>query len=189
MVIRGSLCVVIMAESHVVSEPVVIGRIRKPIGLKGWCGVTAYGRALEALKLPCRVLIDQGGGKKNARILLSVEDHPKGNRCRFKGVGTREQAEELRDADIVIDNSLLPDLGESEFYHFELEGMQVVSEPGKMFIGTVKEVHNYPSVDALEIERTQGKPIVVPMTKETVCRVDRESGTISVSVDFLEEML
>ncbi len=178
-----------MVQSHTDSEPVVIGQVRKPIGLKGWCGVTAYGESLGNLKLPARIILDRARGGKTEGILLSVENHPKGYRCRFKGVSNRDAAEKLRDADIIVDNAQLPTLAESEYYHFELEGMQVVAEPDNTFIGTVKEVHNYPSVDALEIERPQGKPIVVPMTRETVLRVDRATGTISVSVDFLEEVL
>ena len=179
----------VMAESHVVSEPVIIGRVRKPIGLKGWCGVTAYGRVLSTLTLPAQVVLDQGRGRRNQHLLLSIEDHPKGHRCRFKGIASRDNAEKYREADIIIDNSLLPELEESEFYHFELEGMKVVSDPDKTLIGTVTIVHNYPSVDALEIERPEGKPIVIPMTKETVLLVDRKSGTILVSVDFLKEVL
>jgi len=169
---------------------VSIGWVRKPIGLKGWCAVTAHGSSLELLTLPFEVTLDNGRGKVVRATFLNMEKNPKGFRCLFEKYRDREQAELLRDCQVLISQNDLPQLDEDEFFHFELLGMDVFLNDGDSEIfGTVVDVHNYPSVDALDIKKNDGHTVLIPMRPDVVMEINREDKSIILSSDSLEDFL
>jgi 16S rRNA processing protein RimM len=167
---------------------VAIATIRKPIGLKGWCGVTACGETLATVRLPCALLTGRTIEAANRIILDAAVEQPKGFRCHFKGFDDRNCAEKLRDLTLFADCSQLPDLGEREYFHFELEGMIVESGIGGCVVGVVESVQNYPTVDAVEVRCADGRLVMIPLTHETVENVDREKRRITISSANCEEL-
>lgn len=168
---------------------VAIARIRKPVGLKGFCYVNAFGATLDVLKTPCEIIISSDDTGKSKVILEKINATPKGYSCKFEGFEDRDQAETLRDALILIREDKLPQLDSSEYYHFELEGMKIISLSDSRCIGTVKEIHNYPTTDAIEIIQSDGKQAIIPFTEEIIKQVDKDSNQIMVDDSFLEEIL
>ncbi|MBD3346282.1 MAG: 16S rRNA processing protein RimM [Chitinivibrionales bacterium] len=166
-----------------------IGRIRKPVGLKGMCYVSAFGSALETLPLPCEVIIDRQGTGRFSVILETIFRNPKGFSCKFKGFDDREQTEKLRDGLILIREKELPQLPENEYYHFELEGMQVIGATGNKYVGTIKEVLNFPTTDALEIIKSDNSTAIIPLNKEAVKKIDKDNRKILVDNSLLEDLL
>lgn len=171
------------------AELIAIAHVRKPVGLRGWCGVTALGDSLGKLKLPAEVLIGRGEKAAKPIRLIAAQPDPRGFRCRFEGSEDREQAERLRDHLIFLAEQLLPRLEEDAFYHFELEGMSVRSERTGQMIGTVRAVYNFPSTDAVEITITDGRQVLVPLRGEVIVSIDRPARCLSVDMDMLDELL
>ncbi|MBD3390528.1 MAG: 16S rRNA processing protein RimM [Chitinivibrionales bacterium] len=169
-------------------EYVEIGFIRKPVGLRGWCGVTPHGATLERLDAPCEVFLGIDPGALETVRLREVRDEPKGCRCLFEGCEDRDAAERLRDKSIYVRGDALPRLAQSRYYHFELEGLRVVAEQGGAELGIVRRVQNYPSVDALEIAGTDGRMVLVPLRDEIVRDIDREAGCITIAASNLDEL-
>jgi len=166
---------------------VVIGLIRKPVGLGGWCGVMAYGRTLSGLETPCTVYVGDDENTCEPKQLSSIAQGPKGFRCLFEGHADLVGAETLRGKKIFFEKNLLEPLDDASYYHFELEGMRIVSKEGAR-LGTVSRVQNYPTVDALDVVKTDGGRVLVPMTKEVILNIDKRSGTITVAAGDLDSL-
>jgi 16S rRNA processing protein RimM len=173
-------------EAGGANEWVAIAEIRKPVGLDGTVALTLCGETFANLKVPCPVSLIREG-RTRSMIVAEIWSDPRGWFCRFEGINDRDAAEALRDSAIVIPDSKLKKSRGNRFYHFELEGMVVRSDAGNE-LGKVVEVHNYPTVDALEV--SDGKThIVIPMTKEAISSIDRENGIVVVNSAMIEELL
>lgn len=170
-------------------ELIAIGRISRAVGLEGFCAVEPLGFTLESLKTPCKVSI--GIQEKNSTdiILEELYFRPKNLVCRFKGVLDKDLAESLRGNTIYVSKSELPLLGQDEYYHFELIGMKVYTDISDEPIGTVSEVHNFPSADTLEIERSHKDSVLIPLTVEAIIRIDKSYRSIIFRHSFVEELL
>jgi 16S rRNA processing protein RimM len=169
-------------------NPVAIADIGRPHGLKGECHVAPIGRAFTLLQPPCEVLIGKGTGALRPLVLEAVTEVSRNYLCAFAGVADRESAEGLRGASVYVDTSDLPLLGKGEYYHFELEGMQVLSREDRRVVGRVRRLHNYPTVDALEVEKADGSVLLVPLREEIVGTIDREGNSITVDMSALDEL-
>ncbi|MBD3315849.1 MAG: 16S rRNA processing protein RimM [Chitinivibrionales bacterium] len=166
-----------------------IALIRKPIGLKGWFAVAVFGQTLERLECPVPVMVGVSRKTAKSRVLVGVHRDPKGYRCRLAECPDRNAAEALRERTIFLHTDRLPSLDKGEFYHFELEGMEVVGVEGGRALGTVIAVHNYPTTDALEVELRDGGTVLVPMAGDIIVEIMREERRVMVRAVMLEELL
>ncbi len=178
-----------MAEPHGADEPIAIATIGKARGLKGECRIYPLGRTLATLDVPHRVMVGREGERLEPAAITALWDTPAGMVCSFEGVGDREGAERLRNLTVFVRQSELPPLEQGEYYHFELTGLRVMAVGQDDVLGTVKEVHNYPTVDALEVESKGGETWLLPLRKETVSTIDTQAGVVRVYADALEELL
>jgi 16S rRNA processing protein RimM len=121
-------------------------------------------------------------------VLEAVTEVSRSYLCAFAGVTDREGAESLRGASVYVDASDLPPLGRGEHYHFELEGMRVLSREDNRVVGRVSRVHNYPTVDALEVKKADGSVLLVPLREEIVGKIDRDDNSITVDMNALDEL-
>ncbi len=102
-----------------------------------------------------------------ALTLKSVRPGPNGAVARFAEIGDRTAAEALRGTELSVPRSMLPPLGEGEYYHCDLIGLTCVSAAGDA-IGTVVLVENFGAGDILEIEKPDGKRFMVPIRAATI---------------------
>jgi len=172
---------------NVDNELIAIGSIRRPIGLDGLVAVSAFGETFERLSPPCEVVLSRDNDLMPA-TLAEVRADARGWSCRFEQFGDRTAAEALRDRLIMIKGSDLAPVSENRYYHFELAGMAVRTSSGRE-IGTVADVHNYPTVDAIEIVDGKGVSRLVPLTRSAVTSIDVKNRTITVDEATLEDVL
>jgi 16S rRNA processing protein RimM len=165
---------------------VVVATIGRPRGLQGECHLHAQGRTLEAAKLPLQVEVAGLAGARSPMVLCGARTVSGGLLGRFEGVNTPEQVGTLTNSQVLVDRSKLPQLGDGEYYQFELEGMRVVD--GGRELGTVRRVENFPTLDALEVQWHNGRVVLVPLTKAVLRRVDRQERCIEVDSAALEEL-
>jgi 16S rRNA processing protein RimM len=170
-------------------ELIIIGKVLRAVGLDGLCAIELFGETLKNLKLPAQVLL----GAENATghdpaIIEDTEMRPKGLVCRFKEINDSEAVEQLRNLFIFIESKELDSLSDDAFYHFELEGMNVLFDSNEV-IGVVAEVHNYPSTDSLDVRKKNGELIIVPLNSDSIVKIDKQAGCIIVRKSFLEELL
>ena len=103
---------------------------------------------------------------------------------RLEGVEDRPAAEALRGQSLMVKAQQAPSLAEGEWWAHELEGCEVTD--GERLIGTVRRLIELPSCEALEVSLEQGgEPLLVPMVKDAIRRVQPAEGRIEVNLDFL----
>src|SRR3954452_10046310 len=95
----------------------------------------------------------------------------------ISGIDDRDRAEALRGLRLYLPRSALPPTEEEEYYHADLIGLVAVRSDGTA-IGTVRAVHDFGAGDTLEIERSQGQPVLVPFTRAVVPIVDLDAGRL-----------
>ncbi len=103
---------------------------------------------------------------------------------RLQGVDDRLAAEALRGQALAVEQRQAPELAEGEWWAHQLEGCEVVD--GEHLLGTVSRLVELPSCEALEVVGDQrADPLLVPMVKDAIRRVDPSAGRIEVNLDFL----
>ncbi len=102
------------------------------------------------------------------------------------GVEDRAGAQELRGLELTVAAADAPQLAEGEWWAHELEGCRVVD--GARRVGTVIRMIELPSCETLEVQlQLGGEPLLVPMVKDAIRRVDVAAGVIDVNMDFLAD--
>jgi len=170
-------------------EWIAIAIIRRPVGLKGFCAIEPFGGTLAALKPPAEVRTGKDIAAAGSVIIEEIVPMPNGYRCRFGGRNDRTAVEGLRGSLIFIEKKALPGLRDGSFYQFELKGAGVYDDVDGVRIGTVVEVHNFPSSDTLEVERSGGGSLLLPFSGQAVVAVDIAGGRLTVRQSFVDELL
>ena len=95
-----------------------------------------------------------------ALTLQSVKPGSAGAIARFAEIADRGAAEALRGILLTVPRSALPQLAEGEYYHADLIGLPCESASGEA-LGVVVAVENFGAGDLLEIERPDGKRVLI----------------------------
>lgn len=139
------------------------------VRLKSFCAdpgdVAAYG-PLET---------EDGARRYEVTLVKPVKN---GFAARLSGVATKEQADALRGTRLYAGRDALPALGEDEFYHADLIGLEV-RDTGGTLLGHVRAVHDHGAGDLLEIHGPGLKQtVLLPFTREAVPTVDLSGGRL-----------
>lgn len=86
-----------------------------------------------------------------------------------------------RGTTLAVRRDELPELGEDSYYAFELVGLEVEEEGGRL-LGTVSEVENAPANDVLELD----SGLLLPLVESCVLSVDVERRLIVVARGFAD---
>ena len=84
-----------------------------------------------------------------------------------------------RGTSLEVPREALPETGEGEYYAFELVGLEVVEEGGRV-LGRVEAVHPGPANDSLDL----GDGLLLPLVEACIRAVDLEAGRILVAPGF-----
>ena len=86
-----------------------------------------------------------------------------------------------RGATLAVPRESLPALDADEYYAFQLVGLAVEEEGGRL-LGRVREVLDYPANDVLELD----SGVALPLVEACVREVDLEAGRIVVAPGFAD---
>jgi 16S rRNA processing protein RimM len=100
---------------------------------------------------------------------------------RFAEVSDRSAAEALRGQLVTIPRSELPPLDDGEYYHADLIGLACETAAGES-LGTVVAVENFGAGDLLEVERPDGRRVLLPFRDGVA---DLRDGRIVADPEFL----
>ena len=152
-------------------ELVPVGRVGRPHGVDGAffvenpsarAGVFTSGAMLYAGGEPATVVASRHGS--GGRPVIRLDRHVE------------------RGAELAVARATLPELSdEDEFYAFQLVGLRVEEEGGRL-LGRVREVLQYPANDVLELDSGASLPLV----EACVRQVDLAGGRIVVAAGFVD---
>ena len=146
-----------------------VGRVGRPHGLDGAFVVErgsddesryAVGAVLLVNGVPATIVVSRRIGKGRRAIRL-------------------DRAVERGDL-LTIARANLPELGEGEFYAFELIGLRVAEQGGED-IGTVRDVLPGPANDNLEL----ADGTLVPMIEDAIQSIDLAGGVVLLNPGFI----
>lgn len=159
-------------------EPVflVIGKIRRPHGIKGEQIMEIHTDFPERIVPGMRVFV---GGNRQPMQIRSTRPHKDMMLVSFEGIDTPEDAGMLRNSLVYVHGDDRPTLPEGEYYHHELIGLQVVTESGET-LGEIAELLSTGANDVLVVRPDAGGEILIPLIDEVVLEVDLDSGTMQV---------
>ena len=159
-------------------EWLLAGRVGRPHGLDGSFHVTRPNAQL--LDAATSVLVDdreleitRQAGTTRSPIL------------RVAGYDDRAAAESLRGKDLLVPRALAPELGPDEWWAEDLAGCAV--HDGDRKVGTVRRMLELPSCEVLEVERSGGGDLLVPLVTDAVREVDLDRRAIDIDLEFLGE--
>jgi 16S rRNA processing protein RimM len=149
------------------------GRVGRAHGLDGSFHVTSPRPRLLTLGMPT----DLGEIVRRA----GTDEKPV---VRLAGCDTREAAEALHAQPLRVALTDAPELEPGEWWAHELEGLAVTD--GDRAVGTVKRMLELPSVEVLEVERTDGSELLVPMVGDAIRSLDVAGRRVDVDLGFLD---
>jgi 16S rRNA processing protein RimM len=156
----------------VLNDGVVVGRVGKPHGLDGSFVVDdasedahwfARGARLHVNGAVAEVVASKHGGGGRPVIRLDVKP--------------------ARGSRLEVERSALPPTGDDEYYIFQLVGLSVVEETGRV-LGTVATVTPGVANDVLELDAG----LALPMVEECIREVDLAGGRILVAAGFSDSL-
>ena len=99
----------------------------------------------------------------------------------LEGIDSINQAQDFIGKDILIEESLLPKLDETEEYVYKLLGMKVYLENNEL-LGSISDVFDNGAHGIYEIKNEAGKEILIPILKDTVIKRDFDEGIMVVKL-------
>jgi 16S rRNA processing protein RimM len=148
-------------------EPVVVGRVGKSHGLDGSFVVENASETHERFAAGATLLVDGA----EATVVGSKQ-------ARGRPVIRLDRRVE-RGAQLAVPRDALEPTSEDEFYVFQLVGLEVSEEGGRL-LGTVADVAPGVANDVLELD----SGLLLPMVEECVLSVDLDIGRILVAPGF-----
>ncbi len=157
---------------------VVIGRLRKPHGLRGEMLLEVLTDYPQARFYPGAVI--HIGPRRIPLTIREVKPHRDGLLLSFEGYPDRTSVEPLRNQWVTIEaEEVIPAREEDVYYDFEVLGAQVETEDGRV-LGRVVEIIETAGNDVFVVEPSRGPEILLPVTQEVVRRVDAERRVVVV---------
>ncbi|KAB2954430.1 16S rRNA processing protein RimM [Heliorestis acidaminivorans] len=101
----------------------------------------------------------------------------------FQEITTMNEAEKLKDSYLIIPIEEVPPREEDSYYHFELEGLKILTEEGEL-LGQLHEIIETGSNDVYVVrkEDKSQKDLLIPALKSVVLKVDLQEGTMVVKL-------
>lgn len=166
-------------EPRDLPERVVVGRILRPVGVRGEVVVQVLSDVPGRLAPGSEVVGTRDGKPSLSLVVETHREHKSGAVVRFEGFDDRDRAEELRDVLLEVDRSEVPAAPEGTYYWYQLLGCRC--EAGGEDLGEV--------VDLLEdgggllLVVSDGKrEVPIPFVQSFLKNVDVERGQIELEL-------
>jgi 16S rRNA processing protein RimM len=168
-------------------DHVVLGKLTSPYGVKGWLKVYSYTSPMDGI-LDYAEWVLRHDDRLQRRQLKQGRRQGKGLVARLDGVDSREAAEALAGAEILLPKAELPELPGDDYYWFQLEGLRVVTREGAV-LGRIQYLFETGANDVMVVKGGAGEAIddrerLLPfLPDEVVLNVDLEGGVMTVDWD------
>ena len=169
------------------SDTIIVGKIGAPYGVKGWVKINSFTQVTTDIfgYAPWQL---NGNGCNNQEIKIDQwRQQGKNLVAKLVGIETRDDAEQIKNAEISVPTSVLPEL-DDDFYWKDLIGMQVVTDKG-YDLGTVKDMFETGANDVMLVKAKNNdafgqKERLLPfLHDQVVLNVDKQAKSITVDWD------
>lgn len=155
-----------------------IGRVAGTFSFDGTLRVFPTTDFPERFKKMKKVKLERGG-KIEEYAVESARPHKGMYLLKLGGIDSMEKALEYKNAQVVIGQDELMPLPAGEYYHFQLEGLDVIDEE-RGLLGKVTEVLGTGANDVYVIQSPKLGEVLIPAIKDVILGVDLAAGEIKV---------
>lgn len=156
-------------------QEILIGKVIAPSGIRGEVKVYVLTDFPERFAVGNDVTLRFPEGGKKSFLIRNSREYKSGLIIKFDEIDTRNDAEALKGAEIVIEQSELAELESGRFYVFDIIGIKVVSEDGR----DVGEVVDVLQGGANDVYITS-TGVCIPAIKDVVAKVDIKEGLMVI---------
>jgi len=156
----------------------VLGKVLRPHGLEGLLRVRSYAQSEVVFEKAGEVHLQSRSGTVHPHRVLSARPHKNIVLMKLAGVHSLEEAEEWRDADILVIADAIP-REEGEYLWHELIGLAVFLETGEP-VGGISRIFEAGGHDIYVVGRGKNE-VYVPGIHEIVKDIDLENGRMIIS--------
>jgi 16S rRNA processing protein RimM len=153
------------------AELVTVARIARPQGIRGEVVADLLTDFPERFARLGEVHLAKPGGPVERRTLEMARLHNGRIILKLKGCDTRNEAEYLRDARVLVTRSELIKLPADTYYNFDLLDCVVSTTKGQP-VGKVVDVQKYGAAPLLAVKSDEGKEFLIPLTNSICLDVD-----------------
>jgi 16S rRNA processing protein RimM len=161
-------------------ELIKIGEITKPQGLKGHLRVKSFTDIENRFENLKKVFLEIPGKKIIEEEIEEVANRGSFIVIKLKNYNFIDEAEKLRQTNILIDKNNRPALEKNQYYTDEILGLKVYTEK-KVELGEVVDILPTGSND-IYVVKGRNKEILVPATKEIVKKIDLEKKEMIIEL-------
>jgi len=162
-------------------EPVVMGRIAGPYGVRGFARVQVFTASTDGLLAFGAWLVGHPGHWETRRV-VEAGTHGDGLVARFEGVETPEAARALQGSEIAVRRGDLPPTDSGEVYWVDLVGCKVVNREG-IDLGHVVSLLETGANDVMVVvagSGTERRERLIPYVGQVVESVDLAGRVLRV---------
>jgi len=170
-----------------VNKEIILGKVGAVYGIKGWLKIHSFTDEQEAILDYFPWSLKLGNNKQSVEI-KDWRKHNNGLIVQVAGIDDRDMAQKLVGSEIIVNESVLSDLPEGEFYWRDLIGMTVVTDKGYN-LGQVSDIMETGANDVLvvkaNIKDAFGKKerLIPYLFEQVVLDVSQENKQICVDWD------
>jgi 16S rRNA processing protein RimM len=153
-----------------------VGRVVRPHGIRGEIAMkvmTDYPERLTGLETLYL------GPDHEPYVVERIRTHKIGLLVKFEQIDDREEAETLREQFVHVHISDAVPLEEGEYYLYELEGIEVVTEDGEV-LGRLTDYIQTGANDVYIITTPEEKEILIPAIPDVILDVDVKDKKMTV---------
>jgi len=158
---------------------VCIGRVIKPVGLKGVLKVQNYSDVESRFESLDEIYIGPNSDLAIPYGIRSVHASAKTISLELNHLDTIEAVERFRGQFCYVPRASREDLDQDEFYADDLIGLEVYSLAGAL-IGKVNDIMSTAANDVMAIQNN-GNEILLPMVGEIIQDIDLDEGVVIIN--------
>lgn len=169
-----------MTKSLTLDDCFELGKILKTHGLRGEVSIFLDVDYPEDYEEIDAILLNIDGKLEAFEVeqIRILPNKPKTALLKLAGIGKIEETEAIIGETIYLPLSVLPELGEKQFYFHEVIGFEIVDEKlGKL--AAIETIYSF-TEGSLLVMPYKGKEVLIPINDETIQKVDRVARIIFV---------
>ena len=161
------------------AKPVVVGKIGRHFGVKGWLKIQSFTRPEEQIfeYQPWMLEYPELNGQWQVTSVTAKERRSGYLIAKLEGFDSRESSAPLIGREIAVDEVNLPVLDEGEYYWSDLIGLDVTNLQG-VVLGRVEYMMETGANDVMAVKHPDGVERLIPWVAQYVDRVDLDRGIL-----------
>jgi len=156
-----------------------MGKVIRPHGLEGVMRVQSFAESHQSFLRARTVFLRADKGEIHEFKVISVRPHKRILLIQLKGLGSFEEAERFRGAEIFVKKDCLRNPDSNEYYWYEVVGLKVYMNSGR-YIGTITEIISTGSHD-IYVCRDGESEVLIPAIHDVVKEIDLEKKRMIIS--------